>query len=248
MSVPVIESAASGDQAGQFSRSGYTVQPRAISPESAHLIAAYALLQQKWPNYYQPEGMYRAAFGRYADAFSEALLLELLPVMEQATGLKLLPCYSYLRIYGNGAILPKHMDRPSCEISSSLTLGFKAPAPWPLCVQADGVDKSLVLMPGDMIVYRGSELPHWREIFNGEYWVQTFLHYVSANGRFTDYKFDGRERIGPFDKLSMRRVLPRPANPQQHYEPATAAPNAPCSCGSGLRFRDCHGQNADNPA
>ncbi|HVC29352.1 MAG TPA: SEC-C domain-containing protein [Gammaproteobacteria bacterium] len=243
MNVSVTQSAPSDSSAEQFRHSGYTVIAQAISPESAGFMATYALLQQKWPGYYQPEEMFRAALGRYADALSEALLLDLKPRVERATGLELLPCYSYLRIYGNDAILPKHLDRPSCEISTSLTLGFKAPAPWPLCVQADGMDKSLALMPGDMLVYRGANVPHWRETFIGEYWVQTFLHYVDANGQFTDFKFDGRERIGPFDKLTMRRVFQRPASLGQYDKPATIAADAPCPCGSGLRFRDCHGRN-----
>jgi SEC-C motif len=237
------QSSLSGSNAEQFRRSGYTVISQAISPESAGLVATYALLQQKWPLYYQPEEMFRAALGRYADAMSESLLLELQPLVERGTGLKLLPCYSYLRIYGNGAILPRHLDRPSCEISTSLALGFKAPAPWPLSLQTDGVDKSVTLMPGDMLIYRGADVPHWRETFTGDYWVQTFLHYVDANGQFTDFKFDGREHIGPFDKLTMRRVFQRPASLGLDDKPASVAADAPCPCGSGLRFRDCHGRN-----
>ncbi len=245
MNVSVSQPPSSASSAEQFRRSGYTVLAQAISAESARVIATYALLQQKWPNYYQPEDMFRAALGRYADALSEALLLELQPVVERATGLELLPCYSYLRIYGRGAILPKHLDRPSCEISTSLTLGFRAPAPWPICVQADGSDKSLALTPGDMLVYRGADVPHWRDTFTGEYWVQTFLHYVDANGQFTDFKFDGRERIGPFDKLSMRRVFQRPASLGEFDEPVAVGPDAPCPCGSGLRVRDCHGRSIE---
>lgn len=244
MSIPATQSASPSGSTEQFQRSGYTVLARAISAESARLMTTYALLQRNWPGYYQPEETFRAAAGRYADAFSETLLLELKPSVERATGLELLPCYSYLRIYGNGAVLPKHLDRPSCEISTSLTLGFKAPALWPLCVIADAAEKVLPLEPGDMLIYRGADVPHWREPFVGEYWVQTFLHYVDANGQYTDFKFDGRERIGPFDKLTMQRHFQRPASLGQYDRMATVGPDAPCPCGSGLRFRDCHGRNA----
>ncbi len=243
MNVPSVQTTTSDRGPGQFQRSSYTVRRAAISPESAHLISVYALLQQQWPRYYEPENMYRAAHGRYADALSETLLLELKPVMEQATGLELLPCYSYLRIYGNGAILQKHTDRPSCEISCTLTLGFKAPTLWPICLHADGVDKAVALNPGDMLVYRGADVPHWRDVFQGEYWVQTFLHYVDAHGRYTDFKLDGRPRIGPFDKLTMHREMLRPASRGDHSNPAAVDPDAPCPCGSGLRMRDCHGKD-----
>lgn len=189
----------------QFRQSMYTVLRQVVSPQGTQLMTGYALLQQHMPAYYTPEDEFRAANGRYADAMSETLLLEVQPVMERATGLKLLPCYSFLRIYGPGAVLPKHTDRPSCEISASMALGFRAPSLWPICVHADGQDKSIGLAPGDMLIYRGADVPHWREPFQGDWWAQVFLHYVDANGSYADFKFDGRERIGPFDKATMER-------------------------------------------
>lgn len=230
----------------QFRQHRYVVAPHVLNPQSAVLATSYALLQQHFPDYYELEKNFGAAVGRYADAFSETLLLQLQPLVEQVTGLKLLPCYSYLRIYGKGAELQKHLDRPSCEISTSLTLGFSAADFWPLWVAAEGKDKPISLAPGDMLVYRGADVPHWREPFQGEFWVQTFLHYVDANGQYTDFKFDGRERIGPFDKHRMQRKFQRPASVGRHDQQITVQPDAPCPCGSGKLFRDCHGA-AGNP-
>lgn len=229
--------------AKQFQASKYTVLRQVISPHSAQLLTTYAMLQQQWPNYYQPEDVFRAALGRYADAASETLLLELKPAMERATGLGLLPCYSYLRIYGPGAVLPRHLDRPSCEISASLALGIRAPSLWPIGVRADGEDRPIGLAPGDMLVYRGADVPHWRDPFQGEWCVQTFLHYVDANGQYTDFKFDGRERIGPFDKQTMQRRFQREASYGRGDAMVSVPPDAPCPCDSGKPFKDCHGAN-----
>lgn len=231
----------------QFKHSGYTVAPAVLSPQSAFLAANYALMQQQWPSYYEAEKNF-GSVGRYADAYSEMLLLQLKPVMESVTGLSLLPCYSYLRIYAHGAQLQRHVDRPSCEVSTSLTLGFNAPGIWPLWVNADGEDKPISLAPGDMLVYRGADVPHWREPFQGEFWVQTFLHYVDANGQYTDFKFDGRERIGPFDKNTMQRRFQRPASAGQNDQPVVVKPTAPCPCGSGKLFGDCHGAAGNPPS
>ena len=228
----------------QFERSKYTVLRHVVSPQSAQLMTTYALLQQHTPAYYQPEDMFRAARGHYADAMSETLLLEVQPVMEKAIGLRLLPCYSYLRIYGPGAVLPKHLDRPSCEISASLSLGFRAPSLWPLCVHADGKDKAIGLAPGDMLIYRGADVPHWREPFQGEWCAQVFLHYVDANGAYTDFKFDGRERVGPFDKATMQRRFQREASYGRDDALVSVPPEAPCPCNSGRPFKDCHGKAA----
>jgi hypothetical protein len=213
-------SEATQDQAMATSRAhfqthGYGVLRGVISAAEAELCAGYALLQSNVPGYFQVEQALTAR-GRYADALSETLLLKMLPVLQHLAGAALHPCYSYLRIYQHGAELPRHLDRPSCEISTSLTLGGRAPRAWPLCVASGGKDLALELGPGDMLVYRGAEVPHWRDRFEGEHWVQVFLHYVRQDGPHAAYRHDGRDRIGAFDPSRDRRVLPTaPAIPAQ---------------------------------
>ncbi len=184
--------------AAHFAAEGFSVLRGVLAPAEAELCANYAVMQTGVPGYYTVEERLGSQ-GRYADTLSECLLLRVLPLMERVVGGALQPCYSYLRVYMPGAELPRHLDRPSCEISTSLTLGFDADRPWTLGVQSGGRDLELPLAAGDMLAYKGAELPHWRGRFDGRYWVQVFLHYVRADGEFADYRFDGRERIGPFD-------------------------------------------------
>lgn len=198
--------------ANEFRRDGYTVARRAIGPQMAELCANYALLQTGDPDYYELEGL-TGSQGRYADTLGECLLLQQLPLMQIVAQGALLPCYSFLRIYRRGSVLDKHVDRPSCEISTTMTLGFDAQAgQWPIWIEARGQSRALELAPGDMLIYHGADLPHWRDAYDGEFWVQVFLHYVRADGAYTEFKFDGRERIGPFDKRRQRRGIdPEPA-------------------------------------
>ena len=44
--------------------------------------------------------------------------------IEEITGMKLAPSYTYYRMYLNGAILKRHKDRPSCEISATVCLDW----------------------------------------------------------------------------------------------------------------------------
>ena len=44
--------------------------------------------------------------------------------METMTSLELVPTYSYHRLYTTGTELKRHKDRPSCEISTTLCLGY----------------------------------------------------------------------------------------------------------------------------
>ena len=128
----------------------------------------------------------------------EALLIMVHKPLQRRLGLELLPCYSYLRCYTPESTLPRHLDRPSCEISVTLPVGQWQSVPnWPIWVEAGGQDVPVDLGPGDLLAYRGAEVPHWREPLEKGVWVQVFLHYVDANGDYTDYALDQRERLGP---------------------------------------------------
>ena len=114
--------------------------------------------------------------------------------MEKATQLKLTPTYSYCRLYKKGAILKKHTDRFSCDISTTLCLGGD---PWAFCYRLGKKNKHITLKPGEMIAYLGSDVQHWRESFEGEECVQIFLHYNSIKSKFSEKnKYDGRPHLG----------------------------------------------------
>lgn len=204
-----------------FGDTKYCVLRGVLSPREAELISSYALLQCVYPDYYLMEPLTQSQ-GRYCDAMGETLLIKLHGLMQQIAGVALEPCYSYLRIYRPGSVLEKHIDRDSCEISASMTLGLNAPRSWPLWLEEAGQARALDLAPGDLLVYRGADLPHWRERFDGQFWVQLFLHYVRSDGPYANYRFDGRERLGPFDPARQRRVLPD-ANPPHSASGGEAA-------------------------
>ena len=150
-------------------------------------------------------------YSHYADQVMETLLVKMLPVMAKETGLELIPTYSYARIYKKGDILRRHKDRPSCEISTTLNLGGD---PWPIFIDSTGSDNvideyknihkpnapkgtKVLLEVGDMLVYSGCKLEHWREPFDGDICGQVFLHYNHVNGPFADKnRFDGRPKLG----------------------------------------------------
>lgn len=143
------------------------------------------------------DGQVSGFWHSYGHPVSESLGLMLLPKIEKIINEKLIPTYSYARIYRNGAILKEHRDRPSCEVSVSIQLAavnVKNKNGWGLTMG----DKTFFLSNGDGIVYNGLKVPHKRdELFcepNG-FQVQMFCHYVKANGRFAHWAYD--KRIGP---------------------------------------------------
>lgn len=145
------------------------------------------------------------AWATAGDLFTDGLLMDLLPLAENLTQLKLFPTYSYFRVYRQGDILVKHTDRPSCEISVTLSLGYEAERPWPILLDGpDGVS-SIELTPGDALFYRGIECAHWREPMDGTRAAQAFLHYVDQNGPYAEWKFDKREAI-PFKRPPLAKL------------------------------------------
>ena len=203
----------------------YQVIKNAVSYELANFIFNYFLLKRDAVdfmykhNIIYDNGMFGTwsdqqvpnTYSHYADMVMETLLMKVLPKMQKETGLQLVPTYSYARLYKTGDILKRHKDRPSCEISTTINLGG---APWPIFIDGTGSDNvideyknihkpdapkgtKVLLEVGDMLVYSGCELEHWREPFEGDICGQVFLHYNHVNGPFADKNmFDGRPKLG----------------------------------------------------
>jgi hypothetical protein len=157
------------------------------------------------------------SYNCYGDPMMEVLLLLTTPLVEKFTGLKLTPQYSYWRFYQTGDILERHTDRGSCEISTTLCLGANhdnvdtntyPDYKWPMwVVDSEGKEIPAALEPGDLIVYKGCEVEHWRENFQGLNQAQVFLHYNIVGGEF-DYKYDGRPCLGlPFTAKDNSKIL-----------------------------------------
>lgn len=129
----------------------------------------------------------------HGDVKIDGLLSSLTRTVEAWTNCKLIPTYSYARIYKKGEVLKKHTDRPACEYSVTLTLAMDKKHPWPVWFGTTEVKEAKV---GMGIVYKGCEIEHWREPYEGEEQIQVFLHYVDANGPYKDEKYDHREELG----------------------------------------------------
>ena len=129
----------------------YQVIKGAVDYELANFIFNYFLLKRDavaWMyqnNITYDTGMFGTwtdqqipnTYSHYADPVMETLLMKVLPVMKQETGLELIPTYSYARLYKKGDILKRHKDRPSCEISTTVNLGGD---PWSIFIDSTGAD------------------------------------------------------------------------------------------------------------
>jgi len=180
-----------------FQNNKYVYIKDAIPADICNIFAQYTLFEEK--NNFSPEGANEqvpAMHSVYGDSLMESVLLYCKDIIEENTGLNLFPTYSYYRVYRNGASLAPHTDRPACEISATLFLGRNYEGEsWPIFIE----DKNYIMNEGDLIVYRGRELNHYRYEFEAkpeDFHSQVFLHYVDADGEFSDQRYDGREELG----------------------------------------------------
>lgn len=199
---------------------GYAVIRNFISSEIAGLAYQYCLTKvrrtdymlENFPEDYRKlwdgsfgDGQVPNSFASYSDPFMEIILANALPAMEEYIGEELVPTYSYWRFYQKGDVLHRHRDRKSCEISTTLCLGYNISNvdssvypeySWPMYVQdLKGTEIPVSLLPGDMIVYKGCDIDHWREPYLGLNHAQVFLHYNKKNHE-DSILFDGRPFLG----------------------------------------------------
>ena len=196
-----------------FKKTKYKVLRGAVSKELASFIYAYFLKKRQVARllfdtqYISPFtdywGVWNDAqapnsYSHYADVAMETLLEALRAKMEKETGYKLNETYAYARIYKTGDVLTRHIDRFSCEVSTTLHLGGD---PWAIYLDPTGkkgqAGIKIDLAQGDMLIYAGCDLEHWREAFPGKDCAQVFLHYNDATKKNAkENKFDKRPFLG----------------------------------------------------
>jgi len=198
-----------------FKKNKYTIIKQAINKDLAAFVANYFLMKKQvydtciqrryispyevMVGYYEGETeQIPHTYSCYSDIVMETLMLKCQPIMEKTTGLKLTPAYTYARIYKYGDVLKRHKDRFSCEVSTTLYLGGEE---WPIYLEPSGKEGlkgiKVDLKPGDMLVYSGCEVEHWREKFKGKECIQAFLHYNNQKTPGAkENMFDKRPHLG----------------------------------------------------
>ncbi|MFL6862205.1 MAG: hypothetical protein ACJ8DZ_04325 [Allosphingosinicella sp.] len=161
-----------------------------------------------------PNLLKRPAFEVYGHHYPPMLwfLWGLTPIVASIVGRELLPTYDYFRLYRKDDVCRVHFDRPSCEHSLSLTLGYSDGRPWPLDVGKARQDPSskveedfggepcsaLEMEVGDAVLYQGVHHRHGRVTPNPNAWsAHLFLHWVDRGGPYRDQAFDGQLAPAP---------------------------------------------------
>jgi hypothetical protein len=163
----------------------------------------------------EPDGVQPFSIMHYADRITESLCMMLHPFMLQITGVKnLMPSYSFVRYYQKGNWLESHQDRESCQYSVSLPLVKGCNTPWPIFLSRDretDIPTPINLNIGDMLIFKGYDLHHWREPYTGDFQIQAHFHYVDADDpKYSPFVFDKRPGMGftreRLEKLKIKKL------------------------------------------
>jgi len=207
-----------------FQENSYLVIRNFISKDIALLLYHYCINKVKrtdFMKFYDRESYKRNwdgefgdeqapnVYNHYGDPVMDSLLELSTESVQNYIGLNLQANYSYWRFYQHGSVLERHRDRDSCEISATLCLGYdvsnvdleKFPNyNWPIFVERNQMPNDLnglpiSMDPGDILIYRGCDVDHWRERYLGLNHAQVFLHYNDTSGPFRK-RYDGRPILG----------------------------------------------------
>mgnify|MGYP001193544122 CR=1 FL=1 len=199
----VIDSAFVMDNCqGDFSKDGYCIIPNAVSKELCSFITQYARLKYKVaPNVYRSKDDSLANIHReYGDPLMETLLQRLHSPVEQVTGMQLWPSLSFYYTYTRGNVLKKHKDRDSCEVVACLCIGSDAEYAqakkfWPIYLGLSDEDLPVCLHQGDLVLFKGKALDHWREAYEGEWFISSIFAFVEREGPNNYLKYDQRSYL-----------------------------------------------------
>lgn len=188
----------------------YLIVEGLIDKRMACLLYNCLLLRQ-WRGEFKRDDQVPAAQSYWGDSTLDAVLLTLQPDIERACGCALLPTYAYARLYVRGNMLPRHRDRLSCEVAATIHIGFRGKAPPPIWFAPD---IAVTQQVGDVVIYLGDQIEHWRDPFEGDNFGQVFLNYVLANGTRQDRLHDGRQNAFPPSLPSVRGTRHQPDMPE----------------------------------
>ena len=207
-----------------FEKNGYFVikglcDPKKLYHELPKERGTLKWFGKKLSNYknFGVEQQVEGSLSRYLHPQYSKIHSEVRLILEKFIGRKLYNTYYYDRFYFPGQELTRHLDRPACEISVSVHVSSNIKQDWPFYIKTpDGYKDSskkeilfygkevpVILKPGDGVVYKGCERPHWRNkmpgfldtVINSSkvddlYYHQIFFHYVLQDGYRTNFAYD----------------------------------------------------------
>lgn len=175
--------------AGDFAERGYCVVPGVLAPPHTGALARYYRELIASGNWTLGDDQVARRHGWHNESVARFFHHQLTGFVSALVGAPVCASYTYVSAYQQGAELEPHIDRKQCEYTLSVIIdetGGRS-ADWPLWFLAGNEPSAVTLDIGEGVLFRGHDLPHWREAAPqpGLALITLLLHYVPADFRET---------------------------------------------------------------
>ena len=163
---------------------GYALLPDLIHPFLNHSLAHYYRCMLAEGHFPFDDGQVALRYYGREEGMAAFIHRQLAPVIARLVGKRVWPTYAYFSSYQGGAVLEKHLDRPTAEISLSVAVDYTPTMDrknaWPLIVESGGKKVQLRLAPGDGGVFYGTRHYHYRKkLAEGSSASVILMHYAT---------------------------------------------------------------------
>jgi hypothetical protein len=174
----------------RLEKEGYAILRGLLSPLERAAWRRYCRELHREGFFEEEATQFRGRLAIYQESLARSLHPQLNGLVRHVTGEALQPSFCYLAVYPKGSQLKKHRDREQCVWNLSLVLDAAPERPtdgmWPIYLECNGQPVRVSLGIGDAVLYRGTDVPHWRDpLAEQDYVTACFYHFVPTS--FTGY-------------------------------------------------------------
>jgi hypothetical protein len=153
------------ESGGQFCSEGYCTLPSLVSSAHVSALARYYRALIECGEWARGDEQVMRRYGYHNETVARYFHHQLKDFVSRVVGEPVKPTYAYVSAYQEGAVLKPHVDREQCVFTLSLWVDEDTDAyaePWPLWFHLDHGKVAITQKSGDAVLFRGSDLPHWR--------------------------------------------------------------------------------------
>ena len=169
----------------EMEKSGYTIVRNLWDPEELYHPLPYDRGQTHYMgsidkfNHIPVDPEIEGSYTRISYPQYQKIYTELRKKLEGIIGRKLSKTFYYDRFWFSGNQLKKHLGPAQGEIMVVISISTNLKRPWPFVIKTrdqytdknktailvPGTESAINLEPGDGIIFKGCERPHWRDTF-----------------------------------------------------------------------------------
>lgn len=161
----------------QMRRDGYCVLPSVVTAAYQDNINYYFREEQST---LVPDTQVELRLGLHNMPLFAATHRHMTTLVQSVIEQPIKPSYCYAVKYTQGAELKRHTDRPQCKWNASITFAREGEV-WPIHLEVGGTRKEVRAELGEVVVYSGTTVPHWRGPLESPSATVCFYHFVDLD-------------------------------------------------------------------